>query len=132
MWSNSLLAHCIDCYTLFLYRHKFYTGTIYFTRMAHIYNTQLWTVVQQTLDVIVSGIKVNVQRIHIWCIKYVQANQIVLVKFCRKWPMAKSGSLRYYLYGHMWLMQCMLQLCSLSLILEILNLISTTIFFIIK
>ena len=31
-----------------------------FTRMPHIYNTQLWTIMRQTLDVIVSGIKVNV------------------------------------------------------------------------
>ena len=31
-----------------------------FTRMPHIYNTELWTIVRQTLDVIVSGIKVNV------------------------------------------------------------------------
>ena len=34
-------------------------------QVEHIYGTQLWTVMQQTLDVIVAGIKVNLATIEL-------------------------------------------------------------------
>lgn len=40
------------------------------SKVKHIYGTQLWTVMQQTLDVIVAGIKVNLP-LRIICIQCV-------------------------------------------------------------